>query len=317
LGKPNSELCSDQQFIERRDAFLDAGLAALNTPRASSLWVHCGLQSAESVPLDEIYRRLARHARELLKHSAVKNFFFMHKPPGFRLRFEITTSDRPAATKMVLGGIEKWKQEGIIDRLIPGIYEPESYLFGGHLSMKYVHELFTIDSLAWLDVHGLACRGREAQLTGPTWALSLLMLRGLFAELGITDFEDLGVWDLVRSKMGRRLPDEVVAGSDFDGTARDIQAAWRGVSVLRDELTAEAREIAERHDKAVRPVARRWVRHYFTSPHATIGPREAAAFYTIFHWNRAALSLTRQAMLVEAVLYRGHLPDANLEHSSR
>jgi hypothetical protein len=34
---------------------------------------------------------------------------------------------------------------------------------------------------------------------------------------------------------------------------------------------------------------------------AGVGPREAAAYYVVFHWNRAKLSFGRQALITEAL----------------
>jgi hypothetical protein len=51
-------------------------------------------------------------------------------------------------------------------------------------------------------------------------------------------------------------------------------------------------------------VARDWRQRYFDTPHARLGVRAAAALMTIFHWNRAGLSLERQVLFAEALAAR-------------
>jgi hypothetical protein len=54
----------------------------------------------------------------------------------------------------------------------------------------------------------------------------------------------------------------------------------------------------------VRELAADWRTGYFDTEHAELGPREAAALVTIFHWNRGALSPLRQGLLAEALADR-------------
>ncbi|MDH3598753.1 MAG: thiopeptide-type bacteriocin biosynthesis protein [Candidatus Tectomicrobia bacterium] len=300
LGKPHAPLSESQALISVRDAFLDAGLNALKSATCSSSWVQVGLEVGREVPYIELYRRVACTARELLEDSSASNFFFMHKPPGMRVRFETTVAGRHRLKEALYQRLSVWQSEGVVEHVVPGVYEPEYHLFGGPVSMLSVHELFTIDSLTWLDFHVLTA----SEESGPTWALSLVMLRALFTGLHITDWEDLDVWDRIRRKTGRRLPGEALAQAEFATVAADIQSQWFRHQALLDELSPQGQRIAQSYQQAADPVTARWRSEYFTTRQAYIGPREAAAFFTIFHWNRAALPLTRQALLTEALAAR-------------
>jgi thiopeptide-type bacteriocin biosynthesis protein len=285
-----------------RGVFLEAGVRALEIGADSANWIQFGLEFKPGRVCSDLYRRAASLAREMLQDASISNFFFMHKPPGIRLRFETNAARRHRLADDLRHRLEVWQREGLVERIVPGVYEPETHLFGGPVSMRSVHELFTIDSLAWLDFHALADSQREASV--PAWALSLAMLRALFTGLGITDWEDLDVWDRVRRKTGRSLPDEALPQAEFEEAASGIQARWLNSQLLLKELSPQVRSIAENYREAVIGVTARWCSGYFASYDAHVGPRAGAALFTIFHWNRSALPLTRQALLAEALVAR-------------
>jgi thiopeptide-type bacteriocin biosynthesis protein len=301
LGEHYSPLSESQELISLRYAFLDAGLNALKTAACSSNWVQVGLEVAHGVSYVEIYQRLSRTARELLERSLVNNFFFMHKPPGLRVRFETQGAGRRGLEEDIYQRLAVWQSDGIIERAVPGVYEPESHLFGGPESMRSVHQLFTIDSLAWLDFHALTTSKDEESV--PAWVLSFVMLRALFTALSIEGWEDLDVWDRIRRKTGRYLLDEVLSQAGLRMMA-GIQSMWFRHEELLDGLSPSLQRIAQSYQQAIGPVIARWCGEYFATRQAYIGPREAAAFFTIFHWNRAALSIERQAWLTEALAAR-------------
>lgn len=292
-SSPNRELS------DLRDAFLEAGLTALRARTRPSSWVQMGLQVPHGRPHPELYRRLASTARQLLEQPTVANCFFMHKPPGLRVRFETTES---ALEQDIYERVALWVEEGLIERVVPAVYEPEAHLFGGPVSMRSVHRLFTIDALAWLDFHTLA--GATGEQPGPAWALSLVMLRALFDGLEIVGWEDLDVWDRVRSQTGRRLGEQALAHDGLGAVASTMRAAWADHRWLLTQLPLRTREIAEAYRSAIVPEAARWRSDYFATRQAYIGPREAAAYFAVFHWNRAGLPSVRQALVAESLAAR-------------
>jgi hypothetical protein len=168
--------------------------------------------------------------------------------------------------------------------------------------MGFVHSLFTVDSLIWLDYH--SCRAVEGEAVSPAWLVSMAALRTVFDGLDITGWEDIGVWDRIRNIAGRRLVDVTHSLPLYAEIAKEIREAWSRSDQILDELHPSVGAILIQHDSALRAGAERWHSGYFRNRTASLGPRAAAAFYVIFHWNRAALSLTEQALLTESLAER-------------
>lgn len=261
--------------------------------RPTSTWLQIGL-SLSLDRLTELYEVLASTARAVLGDTAV-NFFFMHKPPGMRIRFEVTS---PPAGGPVRRAVARWREDGLITDATPGVYEPEQSLFGGPVSMEHVHRLFTVDSLAWLDYH--VGREREPGRSSPV-NLSLAMLRGVFDDLEIVGWESRDVFDRLRRVADRRFTAPVSADPRFADTARRIRRAWAPGHDLLAGLTPFERSVVGAYRQAACAEITRWRTEYFDAEGAEVGPREAAAYFTIFHWNRSRIPVLRQTMIVEAL----------------
>lgn len=286
-----------------RRVFIEGGLEAmLASQEANARWIQIGLQTRLAAPPGLLYIRLAEVARESLDHYGARNVFFMHKPPGIRLRLEARKGQQENLKSFIHAHANQWRDEKLIERVIPAVYEPETRLFGGAKSMRMVHRLFTIDSLAWLDYH--AWLSAQPDELAPAWVLSLAMLREVFVQLAIIDWEDIDVWDRIRSKTGRSLPSQVLPPTALEAAAKDICSHWLDPQVLLTELPGEVRKVAERYNRAIPNIVGRWRRAYFDSEDASIGTRAAAALLTIFHWNRAGLPPMRQTLLAEALASR-------------
>jgi thiopeptide-type bacteriocin biosynthesis protein len=291
------------EFYRARDTFVRGGLDALAAGiyRDNNSWLQIGIRPHEELQArGELCHRIASLARTLLSESTVDDFFFMHKPPGLRLRFHIASPASSAdVADVVHAEIMRWHAEKLIDHVEPGVYEPESHLFGGARSMSFVHALFTVDSLLWLDYH--ASRAGADDASSPAWLVSLAALRPVFAGLGITGWEDIGVWDAIRKKGGRRLEADKMSEPVYADIARGLRAAWsRGDSIV-DALDPTVKAIVGDLGSALLSGATRWRSSYFCQQGASLGPRAAGALYVIFHWNRAGLSHTEQALLAEAL----------------
>lgn len=213
-------------------------------------------------------------------------FFFMHKPPGMRVRFQGPD---------VREHLDAWRDEGLLADWRHGVYEPESHLFGGPASMRSVHRVFTADSLAWLGYHA-------AERPGPAWAMSLLLLRSLLSALRIVDWEDLDVWDRVHTH--RPLAPAAAKDPRFHRLADELRTAWSSPAVLAAKLSPSATDLAEEYGKAVAEEGPRWFDEYFESGSALLGPRAVASYVILFHWNRAGLPSRHQALLAGALLER-------------
>jgi thiopeptide-type bacteriocin biosynthesis protein len=276
----------------QRDRFVAAGLAALRRAPDGRVWTALGLQSTPS-RFGQLSIELATAGRRLLAGGAV-NFFFMQKPPGLRVRFEAPLAAAPVLAAELWSRVDGWRAAGLVLDAVPSVYEPEEHLFGGPASMRYVHGLFTVDSLAWLDCHA----GVAGAL--PAWSFSLYLVRALLDGLDIVGWEDLDFWDRLRRQAYRTLPAPVTGGAAYTAAADGIRAAWadsRGTP-------AAAVALVERVRAELRAVTADWRAGYFATPAACVGPREAAAFATVFHWNRGGLPPLRQGLLSEALADR-------------
>jgi thiopeptide-type bacteriocin biosynthesis protein len=283
---------------------LTGGIEALKRSAGSNGWVQVGLECGPTGAKAGLYALVAALVRRLLDAGAIRNFFFMHKPLGLRLRFEAGEADAAWLHAQVKAALTHWRREGWITGFAPGIYEPETHLFGGPHAMRFVHQAFTADALAWLDYHALAPSAPGTPAAAPAWAVSLLLLRTLFSGLQITDWEDIDVWDRVVRRAGRRLPAAARSQADVAAAVAQIRTFWLQPDLLWSELSAPVQAIVERNRTAVGAVTQRWWSDYFTAADAAIGPRAAAALLTIFHWNRAGLPPLRQALLAEALAER-------------
>jgi hypothetical protein len=134
--------------------------------------------------------------------------------------------------------------------------------------------------------------------------MSLALLRTLFAGLQIIGWEDVGVWAHVRAKAGRRLGDDKDALPIYSAVAQEICDVWSRRDQIEKSLNPAAKMIVARHDQALHAGATQWRTGYFSQPNACIGPRAAAAFFVIFHWNRAGLNPMEQALLAESLAER-------------
>jgi thiopeptide-type bacteriocin biosynthesis protein len=281
-----------------RKAFLRAGCDAVETALRRDGWVQVSVD-LDRTPGPDLYAAIAAGTEELATAAGFRNMFFMHKPPGLRLRYQGAVSDEPRLRTELHRLLETWQDRGLIPGWSFEIYEPETLLFGGGEAMEHVHGLFSCDSRFWLGHHAAGKGETEALM------LSLVLLRALFSGLGIVDWEDLGVWDCVRARTGRRFPDGVdAAAPDLAEMSRLIVGLWndplRVVQLLSEEGAAELDRTAE--DLAARASA--WKTDVLDKGASSLGPRASAALATIFLFNRAGVSLEKQILATEALATR-------------
>jgi thiopeptide-type bacteriocin biosynthesis protein len=281
---------------ERTGVFVTAGLAAVTNQAPASPWLQWGLAGHRP----GLYAALLDLTTTLIDQGTVSDFFFMHKPPGLRVRFRVDPAALVGIRGDLAGRLAEWRADGLVDGVTAGVYEPEQQLFGGPAAMPHVHRLFTADSLAWL-------ARASVREPGPAWAFSLALLASVLPAMGIHGWEDLEVWQRIRQQCHRTVP----AGLDPARTAAvatGVRAAWADPERLLSELPAAARATLDTHGTTMAEVAARWREEYFTAPGAIIGPREATAFFVIFHWNRGGLSAVTQALVTAALADRTARP---------
>lgn len=287
-------------FRAARDTFVRTGLAALAA--AADGWVQHGLAMVDDGEhRRRLYGELAGLVRELLAAGSAENAFFLHKPPGMRLRVQPAPRQRAAVAAALGDALARWRSSGLLTGVEHGRYEPEAVLFGGPESMSFVHALFTVDSLAWLEYHGAPA---AAVAASPPWLVSFALLRSLLDGLGVLGWEDLGVWDAVRDDAGRRLPPESPARGENAELGAGLRDVWSRSDRIAPLLHPDVGAIVADHVDAVREGARRWGAGYFAREDAALGPRAGAARFIVFHWNRAGLPALEQALVAESLAQR-------------
>jgi len=279
------------------EAFVAGGVAAVRAIMADEVWLQFGLviPRRPETSRTALYQAVGGTLRTLITGELAHDAFFMHKPPGIRLRLRTELACRQTVEVELNRALHEWTKLGLITGWRPAVYEPERALFGGPVSMRSVHRVFTADSIAWLGFHG------TAEPPGPVWAMSLLMIRELFAALAIVGWEDGDVWDRLRRQAGRAVTTSVRQTAVMERLADVLNRHWHTPDATRDLLSPAARNLLDEYATAVHAEAPRWMSEYFTAPGATLGPREVAAHVIIFHWNRAKLPAHWQALFTEAL----------------
>ncbi|MER7850309.1 thiopeptide-type bacteriocin biosynthesis protein [Kitasatospora sp. NPDC096077] len=277
------------------DRFLGGGLTALRTAGAHTWLEYRLLTPPHSRTQPALYSALRRTACELLDEGQADDFYFVHKSPGLRVRFHTSTARREPAESHLLRTWNDWQRDGLISGIGHAVYEPEQHLFGGPDSMLSVHRVFTADSLAWLS------HLSSEKPTAPAWALSMSMIRILFTGLRIADFEDRDVWDRTRRQVGRRF--EGAPPEHWPATSARLNRIWHSPQHLGAVLGPAHEPVLAQYRESIERTCDRWRDTYFTVPGAQVGPREAAAFLIVFHWNRARLPKDWQIGISEALAH--------------
>jgi thiopeptide-type bacteriocin biosynthesis protein len=244
-------------------------------------WVQIGLAPSHGRP-GALFGALSELVAEWRDRRLVDDFFFMNKPPGLRARFQPVPGQTAFVRAALRRLVRSWCTGGLVVDVAPGIYEPEEDRFGGPGPMAHAHRMFTVDAMTWLEFHA-------RQRVTPAWALSLAMLRPVLDAMGVGREREQAIWARVAAA-GRLLPPEVRAS---DTVTAGLASWWRGPGVLPEE---ETRGLAAVHAARVAPLAAAWATSL-----ADDDFDDAVAWYVVFHWNRAALSFGRQALLTEAL----------------
>jgi thiopeptide-type bacteriocin biosynthesis protein len=279
------------EFARMARRFLDGGRAAACAPDAVR-WLEYRLLTRPAA-VGEVHARLARLAAGHLDADTAQDFFFVRKGPELRVRFRCGPGRQEELDEAAVTEWECLCRQGHVESWGRAFYEPESHLFGGESSMEFVHRIFTADSLYWARHHG------SPPEQAPAWAVSLLMIRVLFDALGIVGWEDGHVWHVLRRRAGRTFGHTVP--DDWQRISAGLRDAWSGPGGPR--RLADDRTLAriEEYRAAVATPCARWHDEYFRTRQAVVGPREAAAFLVVFHWNRAGLPMSWQTAITEAL----------------
>jgi thiopeptide-type bacteriocin biosynthesis protein len=280
-------------LTDLRERFICAGAAHLENVHNPQRWLQVGVRFKSQRQCRSFLRgRLGPAAKRWLAERRIRHFFFMVKPPGLRLRFCGAGLDRDLAPRLHRL-LDRERTDGTLVSYEPGVYDAETYQFGGDVGLDIAHDLFNYDSLAILDL----LRSEAPRETLPV--LSLTVLNHLLAELCADPWE---LWDgWCNMRLVQRIPTLdpgalAAAAARFE-EQRELLArtVWDRDSVLA-ELPPPQRRVLTRYLAENVRLARR-LRQAARSGELLYGPRKIFPFYAIFQWNRWMFSLRTQAAL--------------------
>ncbi|MFJ3405434.1 thiopeptide-type bacteriocin biosynthesis protein [Promicromonospora sp. NPDC090134] len=262
------------------DSFIIAGLAALNA-KTDSRWTQANIAVATSSALDEVAWALD----ELGRDGAHRGWWFMNKPPGWRVRFLDTHRADLART------LDALRAEGVVSEWTWSTYEPETTAFGGGAAAAYVHDLFCADTRGILE-HRASPGGLGVKEA--TIAALAALARG--ARLDMFETGDMF------AKIASLRPPV---------PAKRVEEVRRLADLLRPHL------LAHPDPAALAPVAgdhlEPWVGAFHTAGSQLAdlaatgqlrrGLRSVLAQIVIFHWNRLSLSVGTQTALSAAAVH--------------
>jgi len=233
------------ELSHARAMFIAAGVERLEQELAVQRWLQVNVELAPHVGAHRILApRIAQRIKRWLKQRTIRHFFFVSKAPGLRLRFCGRRLGRTVQKELMIWLAALKSRRAIVDYQF-GVYDGESYQFGGEVGLELFHEFSTYDSLTILGL-GLLQPGRRRR-TDVGW-LTLLMMSSLMRSVTTDAWELWDIWCNMR-----------LAG-------RHIKTVGKVAVDSSNENRKVVRELAFRPDEALwalRMADRALVRHYF------------------------------------------------------
>ncbi|WP_245966653.1 thiopeptide-type bacteriocin biosynthesis protein [Sphaerisporangium album] len=267
-------------------AFQAAGLAALER-RAETGWYQLRVQFPDWDTAEEISaHHLGPRLEQLQGRGAVNGWWFLRKPPGWRLR--LREADVPAVDQV----LDELTAAGALTRWWPTIYEPETAAFGGPDGMQAAHDLFCADSLGALEF------ARQDSPSLGRRELSIVLINALLQAAGLDWFERGDVF--ARATQLRPAPAPADTGR--------LEALTTNVRTLLSIPAQADTQPFEPGGPAA--FAAPWLTAWQTAGNQLgraaaegrldRGLRALLTHVVIFHWNRLGLSATTQGILSRA-----------------
>lgn len=280
-----------------RQAFIAGGAEGVLELARSPAWVQVGVRFSSRRQARAFVSdgRLRRLVIGLLLRGEISDFFFMHKPPGMRLRL----CARPpiaAAEGRLFTFLREARQAGRIAGFAPGLYDPETHQFGGDAGLAAFHRLSTADCVTLLRFWELERRGRTR---ADAMLFSVLAASDLVARACGDAWEQWDAWCEMRLT-GRIDGTEAGLPTDLHATFAEHRevltaAVHDRARVLRQLTSAERtllRALGRAGARFAADLARAVRRGALSSP-----PRKILPFVVIFQWNRAGLAPGEQRAL--------------------
>ena len=281
-----------EKLAALRDAFVDAGIAAIEALDQTRSWfqVDVRFDALGFQWLLLLGGEFQDHVQRWIERGVVDQFCFVHKPPGARLRFR---GERGVLLPELSALFARLVREGAITDWSRAVYDTEAYRFGGRTGMAITHRFFTVESLAVLAFHRERLRGG---VTLEPMLFSLLLIDLLLRDVTDDEWERWDVWCRTEAA-GRSLP----LADQERATALEQSLATREAlaGLLRDPertiagLSSPERRIVETYRNEVPAIARE-LRRARDRADLSLEMRAILSSWIVFHWNRMAFSLDDQ-----------------------
>lgn len=302
------ENISPQDLAALRDIFIEAGSAAVRNSVETAPWLQVNVKFKEQeIPTSQFRNSLLERVQYWKKNGTLKEFCYIHKLPGMRLRF---LGEFCTLSPEISSAFQQFVHEGLIERWSCGHYDAEPYQFGGSVGNEIVHRFFSAESLAVLEYQQL--QSQNATTIEPA-VFSLLLLELLLRAATGDIRERWDVWQRMEIT-GRtmNLSDEHRSEMiRLSLPARQILSEILSEPFLTIErMTGQEHQIFRNYLTEL-PLILVDLNHAHEHGKLLWGIREILPFWIIFHWNRMMFDLKEQQRLTFLMteLLSPHNPD--------
>ena len=280
-------------LIEAAERYQAAGRAAL-IRHCSDDWYQVNIEFPDPRQAEHT---AATRLEPPLRHAEAEGFldcwWYIRKTPHWRLRLHAEPPHRDNLRHIVTDVLDELTSQRLVVTWTAGIYEPETWIFGGPESMEVTHRFFHADSAHALTyLKGTAVHASVRPIPLGVRELSLLVCTALLRAAGQDWHEQGDVWQ----RVAQMRPLET--SGPTDGLRRKVQRLL-ALDTTRGALTVDGHDAPD----AMQP----WLSAANEAGHAlrelartgtlTRGLRDVLAHHVIFHWNRLGITTAAQAIL--------------------
>ena len=276
----------------------------------NSTWIqiNCSLFQQKNHTEFFPWEELKKIVHFCIKNGLIKQFFFIKKPPGIRMRFY----GENLYTKFIPLIVE-WLEENENNNNIRGykfsIYEPEIYRFGGQGGIEVAHEHFSLDSDIIIS-YELASGKLKKSL--PKILLSIISMHHLFT---VCNNDKAEVWETWK-KLQELIENYIIisAQNSIDVLGMDVENQinlQNSFELISQEIDINFDFIKEKNSHISKQILKikknnltisNLLQTNLKSNTINIGSREWLTSIAIFHWNRFGFNILDIKFIIEKVL---------------
>jgi thiopeptide-type bacteriocin biosynthesis protein len=277
-------------LMAARDAFISGGIAAIHSLERQQRWLQFSISLGPDGWQRIVRSDIGTRIRAWLGDGPGREFFFMQKAPGLRVRFCGVDDGCAGALRQALDAL---MTETTITAWTAGPYDAEVMQFGGATGLSLTHRWFTADSLAVLEHSRLRLDG-TARIGSELFSLMVIdrLLRRLY-----DDWERWDVWCKL-TLTGRLLHGAV--GAVDPSRSRATRMLLSHQPRILGAASEPERMLFARYDAALDGLCPE-IQDAVDAGRLLWGLREILPFWMVFHWNRMAFDFETQKSLAATV----------------